>query len=115
MVTFYRHKFNGQKQHLHNRLCDRIHLFIYVCWWWWWFFGNISRHSPSCALSLLLVLGAVLILKVVVVGGGVLVLLVLADQVVHVGLGLGELHLVHSLSSVPVQEGLAAEHRGELF
>merc|ERR1719198_54902 len=28
---------------------------------------------------------------------------------------LGELHLVHALASVPVEEGLAAEHRGELL
>merc|ERR1719197_608980 len=42
-------------------------------------------------------------------------LLVLGDQVVHVGLGLSELHLVHALARVPVQEGLAAEHRGELL
>merc|ERR1711998_552282 len=31
-------------------------------------------------------------------------------EVVHVGLGLGELHLVHALTGVPVEEGLAAEH-----
>ena len=28
---------------------------------------------------------------------------------------LGELHLVHALASVPVKEGLAAEHGGELL
>jgi len=39
----------------------------------------------------LLSLGLALLL-----GGGVLVLLVLGDEVVHVGLGLGELHLVHA-------------------
>merc|ERR1719267_182558 len=50
-----------------------------------------------------------------VLGGGVLVLLVLGDKVVHVGLSLGELHLVHTLTSVPVEEGLAAEHAGELL
>ena len=33
--------------------------------------------------------------------GGVLVLLVLRHEVVHVGLGLGELHLVHAFASVP--------------
>ena len=42
-------------------------------------------------------------------------MLVLGDEVVHVGLGLGELHLVHTFSSVPVQKGLATEHRGELL
>ena len=39
-----------------------------------------------------------------------LVLLVLRHQVVHVGLGLSELHLIHALARVPVQERLATEH-----
>ena len=51
----------------------------------------------------------------IVLGGGVLVLLVLRDEVVHVGLGFGELHLVHAFTGVPVEEGLAAEHGGELL
>ena len=42
----------------------------------------------------------------VVVDGGLLVLLVLGDQVVHVGLRLSELHLVHAFASVPVKESL---------
>lgn len=46
---------------------------------------------------------------------GVLVLLVLGDQVVHVALSLSELHLVHTLTSVPVQESLATEHGSELI
>merc|ERR1719453_146034 len=61
-------------------------------------------------LELLVVLVLALLL-----GGGVLVLLVLRDEVVHVGLGLRELHLVHALTGVPVEEGLAAEHGGELL
>mmetsp|Transcript_31309 Transcript_31309/g.79466 ORF Transcript_31309/g.79466 Transcript_31309/m.79466 type:complete len:502 (-) Transcript_31309:80-1585(-) len=70
------------------------------------------RSVPRClvALALLLLLELALLL-----GGGVLVLLVLGHEVVHVGLGLGELHLVHALASVPVEEGLAAEHAGELL
>merc|ERR1712126_164966 len=51
----------------------------------------------------------------VFINGGVLVLLVLGDQVVHVGLGLSELHLVHALASVPMEESLASEHSGELL
>merc|ERR1712217_308947 len=35
---------------------------------------------------------------------------VFRDQVVHVALGLRELHLIHTLTCVPMQEGLAAEH-----
>merc|ERR1712097_102033 len=46
---------------------------------------------------------------------GVLVLLVLGHEVVHVALRLGELHLIHALARVPVQERLAPEHAGELF
>ncbi|KAL2297966.1 LOW QUALITY PROTEIN: hypothetical protein Nmel_016925 [Mimus melanotis] len=46
---------------------------------------------------------------------GILVLLVLRDQVVHVALSLCELHLVHALPCVPVQESLSAEHRSELL
>ena len=51
----------------------------------------------------------------VVVHSGLLVLLILGDQVVHVRLGLGELHLVHALPGVPVEEGLPPEHGSELF
>merc|ERR1711998_518599 len=57
----------------------------------------------------------VLVELTLLLGGGVLVLLVLRDKVVHVGLSLGELHLVHTLAGVPVKEGLAAEHGGELL
>ena len=55
------------------------------------------------------------LIKLFIVHCGLLVLLVLADQVVHVGLGLGELHLVHALAGVPVEERFAPEHRGELL
>lgn len=48
-------------------------------------------------------------------GGGVLVLLVLRDKIVHVGLGLSELHLVHTLTSVPMKESLSSEHSSELL
>ena len=44
-----------------------------------------------------------------------LILRVLGDEVVHVGLGLGELHLVHALPRVPMEEGLPTEHRRELL
>merc|ERR1712220_31707 len=57
----------------------------------------------------------VLVELTLLLGGGVLVLLVLRDEIVHVGLSLGELHLVHALTGVPVKEGLSAEHSGELL
>merc|ERR1719446_43452 len=46
---------------------------------------------------------------------GILVLLIFGHKIVHVALGLGELHLVHTLSCVPVQECLAAEHSSEVL
>merc|ERR1719424_2314277 len=48
-------------------------------------------------------------------GGGVLILLILGNEIVHVGLSLGELHLVHTLSSVPMEESLSSEHGSELL
>merc|ERR550534_2845228 len=46
--------------------------------------------------------------------GGVLLVLVLGDQVAHVLVGLLELHLVHALAIVPVEERLALVHGAEL-
>jgi hypothetical protein len=71
--------------------------------------SNTKSGDPLVHLILVLVVLALLL------GGRVLVLLVLGHEVVHVGLRLGELHLVHALAGVPVQEGLAAEHGGELL
>mmetsp|Transcript_14405 Transcript_14405/g.27393 ORF Transcript_14405/g.27393 Transcript_14405/m.27393 type:complete len:280 (+) Transcript_14405:351-1190(+) len=69
----------------------------------------MNLHLAVVALVLLLVVLALLL------GSGVLVLLVLRDKIVHVRLGLSELHLVHALPSVPVEEGLAPEHERELI
>ncbi|KAI6769070.1 hypothetical protein HG531_010174 [Fusarium graminearum] len=38
-----------------------------------------------------------------------------SDKIVHVGLGLSELHLIHTLTSVPMQESLASEHSSKLL
>mmetsp|Transcript_46281 Transcript_46281/g.72418 ORF Transcript_46281/g.72418 Transcript_46281/m.72418 type:complete len:310 (+) Transcript_46281:111-1040(+) len=56
-----------------------------------------------------------LIKLALLLGSGILVLLVLRDQIVHVGLSLSELHLIHTLTSVPVKERLSAEHGCELL
>jgi len=44
-----------------------------------------------------------------------LILLILRDEIVHVGFGFSELHLIHTLTGVPVEECLSSEHAGELF
>merc|ERR1712159_302335 len=69
---------------------------------------------PSLRISLQL-LHFVLIFIFSLFSGSILVLLVLGDKIVHVGLSLSELHLVHTLAGVPVKEGLAAEHSSELL
>merc|ERR1719161_3217544 len=74
-----------------------------------------TRERTACEGARLVLLAALLLELALLLGGRVLVLLVLGHKVVHVGLGLGELHLVHALAGVPVEEGLAAEHRGELL
>merc|ERR1711904_346080 len=74
-----------------------------------------STDESTVHSGLHVVLAFLLVELTFLLSGGILVLLVLRDQVVHVRFGLGELHLVHSLASVPVQEGLTAEHRGEVF
>lgn len=67
-------------------------------------------------LRLLLLHGQLLVLvHDVLLGRRVLVLLVLRHQVLQVGLGLGELELVHTLAGVPVQESLSPEHGRELI
>ena len=57
----------------------------------------------------------VFIILSLLLSGSILVLLVLRDEVVHVGLSFGELHLIHAFTGVPVKESLASEHRSELL
>merc|ERR1719316_2620033 len=45
----------------------------------------------------------------------VLILLILGDEIVHVRLSLSELHFVHTLTGVPMEEGLSSEHSSELL
>merc|ERR1740117_544829 len=60
--------------------------------------GQWNQHARACPDGARLVLlTALLLVLALLLGRGVLVLLVLGDEVVHVGLGLGELHLVHAL------------------
>ena len=66
---------------------------------------NWIKYIAGSVLVLLEFLSFIIEL-VLIVHGGLLVLLVLGDQVVHVGLRLSELHLVHALPGVPVEESL---------
>merc|ERR1719181_1459855 len=45
----------------------------------------------------------------------ILILLVFGHKIVHVALSFSELHLVHALTCVPVEECLAPEHRCEVL
>merc|ERR1719238_1037274 len=46
---------------------------------------------------------------------GILVLLVLGNEIVHVGFCLSEFHLIHTLTRVPMKESLAPEHGSEIL
>ena len=65
-------------------------------------FNSDSDQAVVSSFLLLLLLNDVLVLLWL----GLLVLLVLGDQVVHVGLRLGELHLIHPLARVPGFHGV---------
>merc|ERR1711904_165524 len=71
--------------------------------------------SRSASVRLHVVLALLLVELTFLLRSGVLVLLVLRHQIVHVALSFRELHLVHALAGVPVQESLAAEHARELL
>ena len=57
----------------------------------------MQKQNKTEKLGLLLLL---LVEFSLILGGGLLVLLVLRHQVVHVGLGLSELHLIHALALI---------------
>merc|ERR1740116_516656 len=65
---------------------------------------------PEVTASLHVVLPLLLVKLALLLCGCVLVLLVFGNKVVHVALCLCELHFVHPLTSVPMQESLATEH-----
>ena len=73
----------------------------------------LDRGARSERLRLHVILAFLLVELTLFLGRRILVLLVLGDQVVHVALRLRELHFIHALARVPVQERLAAEHAGE--
>jgi len=75
-----------------------------------------SVDTFAHARYLHLVVHVLLLIKLaLILSGGILVLLVLRDEIVHVGLSLSEFHLIHALTGVPMEEGLAAEHSSELL
>merc|ERR1711993_54505 len=80
---------------------------------------KITQHRGTieifCELREVRSLHLLFVHLLLVLSGGILVLLVLRDEIVHVGLSLSELHLVHTLTSVPMKEGLSAEHSSELL
>jgi hypothetical protein len=56
-----------------------------------------------------------LIILALLFGSGVLVLLIFRYQIVHIGFGLGEFHLVHTFPSVPMQKSFPSEHSSKLL
>merc|ERR550537_477079 len=79
----------------------------------------MQLHKSNLRIKITKSLGClhliVLLFFLALLSSGILVLLVLGHEVVHVGLSLSELHLVHALTGVPVEESLAPEHSSELL
>ena len=70
---------------------------------------NVPRNDHRLKIickSLVIVDLSFLLLELLVIASGLLVLLVLRHQIVHVGFSLSELHLIHTLASVPMEESL---------
>jgi len=81
--------------------------------YWCEVFSIKNKKNKSTHLNLFHVI--FFVFEVFFLSGCVLVLLILGHKVVHVGLSFSELHLVHTFTSVPVEESFASEHRCELF
>ena len=54
-------------------------------------------------------------MTILTVTNKIIYLLVLGHEVVHVALGFSEFHLIHTFTSVPVEESLSSEHSSELL
>ena len=50
-----------------------------------------------------------------IVNGGFLVLLILRYQIIHIRLCFSEFHLIHTLSSVPMEKSFSSEHSCKLL
>mmetsp|Transcript_13581 Transcript_13581/g.20348 ORF Transcript_13581/g.20348 Transcript_13581/m.20348 type:complete len:207 (-) Transcript_13581:915-1535(-) len=79
----------------------------------------ITPKSPIILVSFLLheslFLPVFWVVFLIISGSSILVLLIFRHQIIKVGLCLCEFHLIHTLSSVPMQEGLTTEHNSELL
>merc|ERR1719436_1300752 len=77
--------------------------------------SNSRIWPPGARMGSIVLLHLFFIHFLLVLSCRVLVLLVLGNQIVHVRLGLRELHLVHALPGVPMQKSFSPEHRCKLF
>jgi len=73
-----------------------------------------GREKASKVSTLLFFRCNLLLVFTLFLNSGILILLVLGNEILHVGLGFRELHLVHTLLCVPMQERLPLEHGREL-
>merc|ERR1719461_2684521 len=64
---------------------------------------------------LVLLFIGIFIFKIIIICSCILILLILADQIIHVTLSLGELHLIHTFTSIPVQKCFSSKHGRKLL
>merc|ERR1712224_137978 len=78
-----------------------------------------KKNVPGCScctaalldsLAIHVILTFLFVKFALLLSGGILVLLILRYEIIHIGLSFRELHLIHTLTSVPVEECFATEH-----
>merc|ERR1719370_2459376 len=74
-----------------------------------------NLHQNPVTLFLVILLLIIFTISLIIVNSSLLVLLILANEIVHVTLSLGELHLVHTLASIPMKESFPPEHGSKLL
>lgn len=86
----------------------------------WCYKGKEKRRKRESISAIKLQLVHTFVEKIVIklrifIRWSFLILLIFADQIVHVGFSFSELHLIHALGSVPMQESFATKHASKLL
>ncbi|MFS7965165.1 hypothetical protein Hanom_Chr08g00758921 [Helianthus anomalus] len=76
---------------------------------------EITTTSTCHSLSFITIIFFLILVFTLFICSCILVLLILRNQIVHIALSFRKLHLIHTLTSVPMQESLTPEHSGELL
>merc|ERR1740123_1638350 len=80
-------------------ISEQSNRYMVCCWY--------IQYLHFSIIFLIFFFIGILIFKIIIVRSCILILLVFADQIIHIALCFGELHLVHSFASIPMQKGFS--------